>query len=76
VNPVGVPGAFVVDVDPAADVDPVDAVAAEVAAGALLAGAADEGAAELGTEADAVGVLDVVASLVPVTPALRGDDEL
>ena len=74
-KPVGVPGALV-DVDPAAVVEPVDAVGAVVDAGALLAGAADDGAAELGVDADDVGVLDVVASLAAVTPALRGDDEL
>jgi hypothetical protein len=36
----------------------------------------DEGAAELGVDADVVGVLDVVVSLAPVAPALCGDDEL
>ena len=75
-KPVGLPGAFWLDVDPAAEVEPVEAVAAVDAVGAALDGAAVEGAAEPGVEPEAVGVLDVVASLPPVTPALRGDDEL
>ena len=74
-KPVGVPGAFCVDVDPAADVEPVDAVAAVDAVGVALDGAVD-GVDDPGVDADVVGVLDVVASLAPVTPALRGDDEL
>jgi hypothetical protein len=76
VKPVGVPGAFLLDVDPAADVEPVDAVGFVDAVGAALDGAAVDGGAELGVEPVVVGVLDVVASLAPVTPALRGDDEL
>jgi len=75
VKPVGVPGAFCVDVDPAADVEPVDAVAAVDAVGVALDGAVD-GVDDPGVEAAVVGVLDVVASLAPVTPALRGDEEL
>jgi hypothetical protein len=76
VKPVGVPGAFWVDVEPAAEVEPVDAVAAAVAGGLVPAAVDDEGAAELGVDADVVGVLDVVVSLAPVAPALCGDDEL
>ena len=73
-NPVGVPGAFFDD-EPAAAVEPVDGGAEVLAEGAELAGM-DDGAAELGVDADDVGVLDEVASLPPVTPALRGDEEL
>ena len=74
-KPVGVPGAFCVDVDPAAEVEPVDAVGLVGAVGAALDDAVD-GVDDPGVDADVVGVLDVVASLAPVTPALRGDDEL
>jgi hypothetical protein len=75
VKPVGVPGAFWLDVDPAAEVEPVDGGGEVSAEGATL-DAADDGAVVLGVDADVVGVLDVVASLPAVTPALRGDDEL
>jgi len=47
-----------------------------VAGGTLLAGAGEDGGAALGDDAGVVGVLVVVASLAPVTPALLGDDEL
>ena len=74
-KPVGVPGGFCADVFAAPEVEPVDAVGAVVAWGDVFGGAAD-GEVEPCVEADVVGVLDAVASLVPVTPALRGDDEL
>jgi len=74
VKPVGLPGGFCVVVEPPVW-EPVDAVAVAAAAGAVLA-CAVEGAVEAGVDAAVVGVVDVVASLVPMTPALRGDDEL
>jgi hypothetical protein len=73
VKPVGFPGGFCVDVEPPPVLVPVDAVA--VAAGVVLAGAVER-APEAGVDADVAGAFDAVASLVPVTPALRGDDEL
>jgi len=75
VKPVGVPGGFWVVVVPARVVEPVDGGAEVTAAGARLA-EVDVGALPPGFEAVVVGVLDDAAALLPVTPALRGDDEL
>ena len=74
-KPVGVPGGFCADVDAAPVFEPVDAVAAVVATGDALGGA-DDGEVDPGVDANVVGVLEPVASFAPVTPALRGDDEL
>ena len=57
-------------------VEPVDAFAAAPVLGAVPAAVGDEDTGELGVDEDVVGVLDVVASFAPVTPALRGEEEL
>ena len=74
-KPVGVPGAFAAVVEPDPVVALADVVGALVAP-ALVVGAADDGPAELGVDATAVGVLELEAPGPPASPALRDGDEL